>query len=385
MNYSVHTPDINLNFLEVNKLNIFSNKKAPIIALLSYKDIEAVALLSRKYFPFSREFGIDVLKRRIAELYFKGEVLLPNVAPLISRSESGDIDGFLGVIFKSFQFKNKTISVANCHHLVATEEARKRMVPIKLLKAFLSGPHDVFYSDGSSDSTRQLWKRMGGETVNGESIYYKVPLRPITFLTHHLLKKSQSRLSKGFRLFAYFTDSIAGKIRFPFFYRKKDKTKLISLNIEIMMNLLKKVKPFFEVFPDYNLTDIRSLFKILDGETRFGNLQKIALFDANDKPFGWFIYFAQKGGICEVIQAVCIPGKETQLFNTLAWHAYSLGGAELSGRLMSCQLQTPFTTKTLSIPGRMWTLMKCDDVELKHSIQSGKAFITRLEGDLWVL
>lgn len=376
-----------LNLTVTQNIRKIQNQEYPDpINPLRVDDIIEVVSLSRKYFPRSRESFIHTLIKRMAELYFKDGKLLPNVSPIVSRSSSGQINGFLGVITKHFRYRDRMISVANCHHLMATEDARKQLIPMKLLQHFLAGPQDISFSDGSSDSTRHLWKRLGGESVTGESIYYKIPLRPASFTAGHFLKQYRNRIGNGIRSLANYTDSIAGKMRIPFFYRKEEPgIDIVPLNKEIMTVLLEKMNPFYQLFPHYKPSDIERLFRLLDGETRYGTLHKSVILGPNDQPFGWFIYYAQNKGVCEVIQAVSIPGKETELFNSLVWHAFSMGGVELSGRLMPSQLQTSFTTEAVAVPGRMWTLMQSNDVELKHIIQSGKAFMTRLEGDLWVL
>lgn len=46
------------------------------------------------------------------------------------------------------------------------------------------------------------------------------------------------------------------------------------------------------------------------------------------------------------------------------------------------QKTAPFYNETVCVPARMWTLMKSDDVELRYLIQSGKAFMTQLDGAL---
>ena len=378
--------DSNLNLTESQKVRqVPTQKNHDPITPLTIDDIDAVVSLSRQYFPGSRESYIPSLKKRTADLYFKDGKLLPNVSPIVSRSANGDVNGFLGIMTKKFKYKNRIITVANCHHLMASDEARKQLMPMRLLQHFLSGPQDISYSDGSTDSTRHIWKRLGGEYVTGESIYYKIPLRPASFVAAHFLKQYQNRIGDSIRFLASCTDSIAGRVRIPYFYKEKSENTFIPLNTKLMGALLEKMEAYYMLFPKYDPSDIERLFQLLDDETRYGTLYKVALMSPDNQPIGWFIYYAKKRGVCEVIQAVSIPGKESELFDSLTWHAFSIGGTELSGRLMPSQQQTSFTTKSISIPARMWTLMKSDDIELKHVIQSGNAFITRLEGDLWVL
>lgn len=364
---------------------VFMQEKPQSITPLCYDDIDAVVALSRQYFPRSSEYTTAQLKKRTTELYFKNGSLLPDACPLVSRTGNGRVNGFLGVITKHFRYRERRVDVAHCHHLMATDEARKQLMPLRLLQHFLSGPQDLFFSDGSSEATRLLWQRLGGEQVTGESLYYKIPLRPASFAAGHVLKNLRNLAGDSMRWLASGVDAVAGKMRIPLFYHKESGISLIQLDQQVLSVLLAKMKPFYHLFPEYHPSDIQRLFHLLEGESRYGKLHKMALLDSNHEPVGWFIYYAEHKGLCEVIQAVAIPGKQTELFSALSAHAYSRGGIEVSGRLMPGQLQTPFTTKAIAVPGRMWTLIKSDDTGLKHLIQSGKAFLTRLEGDLWVL
>lgn len=360
-------------------------KESDTFAELPYRDIGEVAALSQLYFPGSRMALYEDLKQAVDEIYFKNGVLRPNAFPIVSRSEEGLINGFLGVLTNTFLFNERVITVANCHHLMATEEARAHLIPMKLLQQFLSGPQDLSFADGSSESTRLLWKRLGGEPAIGESIYYKIPLRPLSFLLRPSLSQIKSPLDKVLKIAAVSLDNAVGFLRLPLFYRKKIGVQFKPLTAGMLLEGLDKIRSIYSVFPQYDRAKLEHLIHLLDDEKRYGDFQRVMITDYKENLIGWFLYYAKKGGSCEVIQAVSVPGKEEVLFDALTHHAYSRGGVELSGRLMSHMMRTPFTTKSVCIPARMWTLFHSNDPRLMLEIQSGKTFITRLEGDLWVL
>ncbi len=356
------------------------------ISLLDFNDIDELVTLSQQFFPKSREYSHQENRKRVLDLYFDNENLNKDCAPLVCKTELGQIIGFLGVNYSTFLFKERYLRVANCHHLFATDLGRKQMVPLRLLQHFLAGPQDLSFADGSSNSTRLLWDRLGGEPVLCESVYFNIPLRPISFITRIILKqKINQPITTLIRGFAKYFDWVGSSLGGHLFYKEPPKHKLEELTVGIMIDLMHRIQSNFQLFPHYTEQYLSNQFYLLENETRFGTLKKIVILDATSVAIGWFIYFAQKDGICEVIQAVSLPGYETDLYIALSWHAQSQGGVELSGRLMQNQFQTPFTTKSISLPARMWTLIKCDDLALKHSIQSGRAFLTRLDGDLWVL
>lgn len=383
-NYDMRNPDFAMQVLKRSKSNLKKNSLDSILPLTG-NDIEEVALLSRIYFPGSKEISLNELKKTITELYFTEGILNSNPSSLVSREKDGSINGFLGVTSNPYHYKGKIIKVANCHHLMATEQARKKLVPMKILQKFLSGPQDLSFADNSVESTRLLWKRLGGESAIGECLYYKIPLKPVSFGLRPFLKNINIPIRKTAALLAKATDSVGEKIRLPMFYRSKPDVELTPLYSQLLLETLIKIRDKYSLFPRYSRSKIEHLFNLLSSEKRYGTLYKFAIVDEKDGVVGWFIYYSLKGGVCEVIQAVCVPGKETVLFDALTWHAYRQGGIELCGRLMANQLQSPFALKAVCMPARMWTLFHCTDSDLMLDIQTGKAFFTRLEGDLWLI
>lgn len=369
--------------MEKNNWNRVKSKKGKITPLIP-DDIEDIIQLSQKYFPLSKEVSIQYLKKTLHDLYFHGTNYQPNITSLVSRSKKNSINGFLGVTTQTFCYKKREITVANCHHLMATEEARSQLIPMRMLQKFISGPQDLSFSDGSVKEMRLFWKRFGGEPAISESIYYKIPLRPVSFAMRPLLKNMNRPLTTMASASAGGIDKVAGALRISMFHRKRPRVQLKALTPVLLLEALQSIQSKYSLFPTYDQPKIEHSFKLLKNEKRYGALQKIAILE-NEKIVGWFIYYANKGGVCEVIQAVSIPGKEEILFDMITWHAYSRGGVELSGRLMAHHLQTSFTTKAICIPARMWTLIHSSNTELKHDIQAGNAFLTRLEGDLWLL
>lgn len=355
------------------------------ITSFQYEDIDQVAELSQKYFPMSRKVSKTYLESRLIDLYFKTDKHLPNLSSLVYKKASGEVTGFLGVSGKRFLWKGEQKIAAHCNHLVATESARASLVPMRLLQHFLKGPQDFSFADGSVKSTRLIWDRLGGETSVVNSIYYKVPLRPFSFLWRPLKKKLNSLVHPPLTYLSKGMDFVGSRLKLPFFHREKSDLRLVYLEVPMLMKGLKSIRKHFDLFPQYDLVELEQLVYLLELEKRYGSLQKCGLKDENDNLLGWFIYYSKKGEVCEVIQAVSLPGYDDDLFKMLTWHAFNEGGIELSGRIMGSQIGSDFTNKSLSMPGRMWTLIHSSDPELKHSIQSGKTFLTRLEGDLWLL
>ncbi|MGM0506331.1 MAG: hypothetical protein ACQER4_04000 [Bacteroidota bacterium] len=355
------------------------------ISALRREDIDEIVAMSQDLFPGSRDVSPDSIGKAVCDLYFHPTQSDTAIPSLVSRSACGVVDGFLGVRTSRFSYNGRTVVAANCHHLMATGPARSRLVPMKILQQFLRGSQDFSFADGSVDATRHLWKRLGGEISMADSLYYKIPLRPLSFAARVYLKSVQQPFRGIIHTLSSGMDGIGNRLALPLFRRNRPEIRMETLSTERLLEGLDKANRTYTLFPNYDPQKIDYLLSLLEQEQRFGRFHRIVLLDDQNDLYGWFLYYANKGGVCEVIQAVSLPGKESILHDALTWHAFDQGGIELSGRLMSSQLKSPLATRAVCMPGRMWTLIHSRDCELKNCILSGRAFLTRLEGDLWLL
>ena len=348
-------------------------------------DIEAVVDMSRIHFPQCSLVSPGYLYETIDELYFKETLKIEGINSLVSVDENEVINGFLGVTPKPYLYQGEKVLGALCNHLMASDEARAALVPMRLLQEFLSGPQVFSFADGSVESTRLLWKRLGGEPSYSNSVYYKVPLRPMSFGTRPFQSHLPSSLRSSIQKISYGADFLFGVARLPLSYRIRPDLTLKPIETDGILTGLARVWKYFKLIPDISKKELSKLFELLDKDPRNGNLHKIGIWNKREVLIGWFIYYSSKGGVCEVMQAVSLPGKEAELFESITWHAFSQGGTELSGRALPSQIGTPFTTKSFSMPGRMWTLFHSKNDEICRALQSDGAFLTRIEGDLWLI
>lgn len=362
-----------------------SGKPGSEIRAIRRDDIEEIVALSQDSFPGSRSMSPESIRKALSDLYFHPVHSDKEIPSLVSRSVNGEVDGFLGVRTERFTYNGRTVVVANCHHLMATLQARSQLVPMKILQQFLGGGQDLSFADGSAEATRLLWKRLGGDVSYADSLYYKIPLRPISFGARISLKSIPEPVKRIIQSLSFGVDALGNQLALPLFRRKRPDIRMDILSPERLLKGLEKLHYNYSLMPDYNDSKIDYLFSMLEFEQKFGLFHRVVLYNNQNKIQGWFLYYSNKGGVCEVIQAVSVPGSEPLLYEAITWHAFEQGGVELSGRLMASQLKSPLATRSVCMPGRMWTLVHSRHQDLKNCILSGQAFLTRLEGDLWLL
>jgi hypothetical protein len=99
---------------------------------------------------------------------------------------------------------------------------------------------------------------------------------------------------------------------------------------------------------------------------------------------GWYVYYLLPGGISQVQQ---ITGNERDVgdvLDDLFLDANAGGSAALQGRVEAHILEPLSSRRSLLHQSGYLSLIHARDPELLYSVQSGRALLTRLEGEWWM-
>lgn len=346
-------------------------------------DIPQAVELNTKLFPMSINLLRETQEFLFNEVCFNNPWQNPDITSLVYEEANGRISGFLSVIPRHMEMDGKPITVAVSQHLMVD---RTPLASLQLFKKFLSGPQDLSFTDMAIDVAKKIWERLEGTTIYSHSIYWRRPLRPLGFALSFLKKgKPISTLLTATKPALKVCDSIVNKISLLPFHFSKPNLIAEDLTTEFFLEKLPRFTADWKLKPVYSPQTIQWLFKMLMDEKRFGNFQKIILRDAENNVIGWYLYNLKPGGRSEVIQIVGSENNIKQVLDHLFYHAWKGGSVELCGRLEP-KFMKAFTEKNcLFMPGRNWMLAHSRDPKIIQTLHAGDAFLTRLEGDLWLL
>jgi hypothetical protein len=99
---------------------------------------------------------------------------------------------------------------------------------------------------------------------------------------------------------------------------------------------------------------------------------------------GWYLYYAEPGGIGEVVQIAARDGSVDDVLDHLFYDAWRHGVVALSGQLQPRLLRALSDRSCLFRHGGAWMLVHARDPELISVIHRGDAFLTRLDGEWWI-
>ena len=136
------------------------------------------------------------------------------------------------------------------------------------------------------------------------------------------------------------------------------------------------------LWPDYDVRSLRWVLDVMSQDKRFGILQKVVIRNEKRDIIGWYLYYLNRGGMSTVLQLGVMKQAIDDVLDHLFYHAWQQGATGLVGRLEPRLMQTGTRKFGFVMPGRHWALVhtRCDD--LLGTINSGKAFLSYLEGEM---
>ncbi len=360
-------------YVKLLKINIVGR-----IRKFKIEDIEQVIDLNIKSFVRSKELSRELQYEIFKEVCFNNPWFNEEISSLVYEESNGRIKGFLGVVPRKFNFEGKEILVGVAQHLMVDQVP---LASLQLFKEFFSGPQEFSITDMAVDIGKPLWERLGGATIYLHSIYWRKPLKPISFLFTML--KTNLYNSKLFSPIINVADNMLKGM--PIFSQKYEEKNFEFNDMEID-DYIMNMDRFFankSLKPVYDSKSLGWLFNRLKNEKRFGEFQKIIVKNNSGDIMGWFLYNLNKKGSSQVLQIVANDHTIGAVLDALFYHAFKNGSVELIGRLDPQFMKNFFDRKCLFMPGRNWMLVHSKRKDIINALNSNNAFFTRLEGDLW--
>ena len=271
-------------------------EKSSHIRPFAKDDIPPVAdLYQRVYLPaYSGARGVLLasLERYFEELFFAGPWQDESISPLVCTDAQGRLAGFVGVIPRRMIFKARPILLANSFHFMADPNSQV-LAGVQLLKALLSGPQDLTFTDHGGDLGRRVWEGMGGSTALLQSLNWVRVLRPASYIgnlacAHGAVLAACAKLAKPVCQVA---DQLLSRL-LPHWLREPD-TGLheVELNEKTLLDCLAQFSASYDLRPAYTTETLRWFLQQAAQFEQQGSLQKLALRDAQGVLAGSFIYY----------------------------------------------------------------------------------------------
>lgn len=351
-------------------------------------DIPQVADLYWKFLRGRKGPAPAALHSRFQELYFKNPWIDSALPSLVCEGESGRVVGFLGVVGRKMSVRGQPIRVAFGGNFVIGPDARSPLAALRLLRAYMEGDQDLSQTDSANNLSRNLLERLGFRTILPFSIHWERPLRLGHYAVYTLSRLTRPAMSAGLRFtmnpFCSVVDRIAMRRSSSPFRQTEPRLHASELDVETLLHCLTEFRGGYSLWPEYDVRSLEWLLTFMDRMHAHGDLRKVVLCDDSQKMRGWYIYCLKPGAVGEVVQIGGDRQFTKDILDHLFYDASNLGAIALRG-VVHTRLMDDFSDKNCFFTCRGgWTVAHSRKPELLELLNSGDAFLSRLDGE-WCL
>ena len=346
-------------------------------------DVPAVAELRRERFRLTRRQDPAALAAYIRSVFLENP-WRDDALPSLVYEDAGRIVGFVGVIPRRMAFRGRTLRVVVSTQFMVDPAARG-MAGILLVRKLFSGPQDMTLGDAAPDVIRRIWAGMGGVVAPVHSLFWTFPLRRIRFAAAELGDHVMARLIRlVLRPTLNAIDGVRGWMA-PGGPRQAPAHGIVEpFEVPAVVAAVPATLGWRSLHPVYDEPGLRWLHDRLSDLSHLGPVRSAVVRDGKGDVAGWYLYFANPGGVAQVMQIAATERAAALVLSHLLHDAWRGGAMALGGRV------DPPLMPALAAAGCVfhrrgpWVLVQSRHREILQAVASGDAWITSLDGERWL-
>lgn len=353
---------------------------------LEPRDIPQVAELHEKVLGKAvNGAAAPPLPARLSRIFLEHPWQSEALPSWVYEDASGRVAGCIGVVPRPMTFNGRRILAATSHSFIVDPGSRSTLAALALAQKFLSGRQELSLAEGNSTS-RAILEGAGGFTSLLYSLCWTRPLQPGRYVLSFLNKRGMPRAAHWTLLpFCQLADALTPLIaRRPFRLVEPDVTGA-ALDSETLRRSLGEFTLDRSLRPHYDERTLAWLVDTLEQKQERGTLHKVVVRSAQKGQVGWYLYYGKPGGVGTVVQVGAREGCAEDVLDHLFLHAKRRGMVAVSGQVDPAFFHL-YSRRDCVFhhDGGSWILVHSRLPELRHAIDRGDAFLTRLEGEWWV-
>nr|CAD6426461.1 GNAT family N-acetyltransferase [Rhizobium sp. Q54] len=350
---------------------------------LEREDLPSVGGLFQRTFRKGGEPPASLIDY-LREVFFEHPWQDDELRSKVFVGENGDVQGFVGVFPSRLELDGRPLRAAFAGSMMVEHPDRNPLAGARLLRAFLAGPQDISLTETANAVALGMWQKLALPLDTAYSLNWLRVFRPTAAAVGVVERKFPT--ARILRPVAAAADALGERagfssLRMPAAVAGRRTAFRDATQAEFAEALL-SLKDSFTLRPMWDRT-------ALDWFTQHARQKR-----ATGKPFwrlalspkgevvGCYVYFASRGGIGWLLQALCTPAIAGDLVDDLFAHADGQGCAGLRGGGHPWLTPELISRKAIFY-GRAFLVAHSKDASLLQPIRSGTALISGLAGENW--
>ena len=354
------------------------------IRALLEDDIPDIVALRQKTFKHSDRATASELASYMREMFLSGPWHDETMPSLVYENASGKPSGFVGVFPRRMLLDGEPIRVAVFTQLMV-DPACQGVAGLALSRQVFRGPQDLSLADAANEAARRIAKGTGAKVALLYSLYWTRPLRPWRYAVGGVGPSNVQRAVRvAARPLVALGDATATRLPQSPFLQVKPTAAAAGLPTRDVVEHWASMTRSYRLVGNADEPTMEFVLHNAARKSEFGALQRVLVRDASGAPIGWYIYYAKKKDIGEVVDVAAASDKYGDVLDHLFYHAWERGLIAVRGRLTPRELPV-LTEKRCVLESRgPWTVVHSRRRDVIESIDGGEARLSRLDGEFWM-
>ncbi len=290
----------------------------------------------------------------------------------------GAVTGFLGIIPRRFRFRDRELRMAILGRFMFDPGTKDPLAPIRLVRKVLKGPFDFVWSDGANRQGMETFTASRARVVPILSLNWVRLLNPLRGLA--AMKRWDGSLpGRGFRILAFPLDLVGSRVLGRAGRRGLEGWE--TMDVEGLLESIETASKPSILKPVYDHRECAWLLRFLERQDRRGRFLALEWQGTDPVSEAWVLAYLRPNGVLEVLQFGVRRGDPEAAFEALLAKAADLGAHAVTGR-SDPRFQDLMWRHRAFLKQGSWAVLHTTDPELELAVQSGRAFLTALEGEL---
>jgi len=255
---------------------------------------------------------------------------------------------------------------------------------LALVNTAWSGPQELAFTDGSTESSRRLWEFAGGIAPPIYNLHWLRILRPAAFVLSRMEKRPY--LSGFARLGTALirpVESLAARASFnPLRIHGTEGDE--TLQPEELAECIHKFSSRHTLRPEYDGPSMHWLLTLAAPQAPPSTLRIHCVRGSGGQIVGWYVYCLTPGDVSHVLQLGGARHSIGLVLDHLLNDAFVHGSVALSGRMEPEFASELWARRVLFLGYGAHFVCRSTDSEVLNALRSGDAFLSRLEGEWWM-
>jgi hypothetical protein len=321
------------------------------------------------------------LQQYMLELFFKAPWHDPELPSHVYIASDGEVGGFIGAIPLRMSFRGKPIRAALATSLMVEKAKDNPFAGAALLKAFLSGPQELSFTDTANSISVAMWKKLGGQLLPAESMEWLRVLRPAGLVLSIL--GDRIPLLKVARPICLAVDRVATPNRFRLKAKVIARTIDVDRNDDLLINHLRDFAAQHSLRPIWDVDCLKWRLNHAAQNRRRGRLVCRAVYCNSTLPVGCYLFYSLPHGVANVLQIIASSDAAGIVLDSLLEDAYQNRCVAVRGRAHKRYMDKLLLRNCIFFASGSVFLLQSRNADIIEDACSGNALMIGLAGEEW--